>query len=156
MSLWVLLLGGAAALLLSAVGGWPVTAAVLRAAAHSQDSGDQPDAPAPSAAPAAPDAPAAAGRHLPQQPAVPEPAPGARDALRGGTWIGMLERLAITATLLAGYPSGIAFVLAVKGLGRYPELRDHPDVSERFVIGTFASMLWAVGVGIAARVLLAG
>ena len=71
----------------------------------------------------------------------------ARAALRGGTWIGILERVSITACLIAGYPAGIAFVIAVKGLGRYPELRENPGVSERFVIGTLASMLWAVAVG---------
>ena len=69
-------------------------------------------------------------------------------ALRGGTWIGFLERFAITGCLLAGYPSGIAFVVAIKGLGRYPELREHPVASERFVVGTLASMSWAAFVGV--------
>jgi hypothetical protein len=62
--------------------------------------------------------------------------------LRGGAWIGALERTAITATLLAGWPEGLAVVLAVKGLGRYPELRQ-PGAAERFIIGTFTSVLWA-------------
>ena len=43
--------------------------------------------------------------------------------LRGGAWVGYLERAAISATLLAGWPEGMALVLAVKGVGRYPELR---------------------------------
>jgi hypothetical protein len=41
-------------------------------------------------------------------------------------------------------------VLALKGLGRYSELRGQPGdaaasggVAERFIIGTFASVLWA-------------
>ena len=68
--------------------------------------------------------------------------------LRGGAWIGALERVAIFATLLAGWPEGLAVVLAVKGLGRYPELRAAEDgvrtgAAERFIIGTFASVLWA-------------
>jgi hypothetical protein len=67
--------------------------------------------------------------------------------LRGGTWIGLLERLAITGSLLAGYPEAVAVVVAVKGLGRYPELREHPVGSERFVVGTLASMIWAAAVG---------
>ncbi|MEV7971866.1 hypothetical protein [Cellulomonas sp. NPDC089187] len=73
----------------------------------------------------------------------------AGERLRGGTWIGILERLAVTGCLLVGQPGGVAVVVAVKGLGRYPELRagDTPGVSERFVIGTLASMLWAGGVG---------
>ena len=44
----------------------------------------------------------------------------------GGKWIGYLERSAIAAGIVAGYPEVVAVVLAVKGLGRYPELRaDH-------------------------------
>ena len=51
----------------------------------------------------------------------------------------------------AGRP-GLAIVLAVKGLGRYPELRSQEDTgaAERFIIGTFTSVLWAVAcVGVA-------
>lgn len=70
--------------------------------------------------------------------------------LRGGAWIGALERIAIYATLVAGWPEGLAVVLAVKGLGRYPELRAAEDgvrtgAAERFIIGTFSSVLWACG-----------
>jgi hypothetical protein len=66
--------------------------------------------------------------------------------LRGGAWIGALERLAVFVALVAGWPAGLAIVLAVKGLGRYPELRNQDDtgVAERFIIGTFTSVLWAV------------
>jgi hypothetical protein len=64
------------------------------------------------------------------------------EVLRGGAWIGALERAAMSATMLAGWPAGIPVVLAVKGLGRYPELR-HPGASERFIIGTLLSLLWA-------------
>jgi hypothetical protein len=72
----------------------------------------------------------------------------AGSVLRGGAWIGALERGAIYATLVAGWPEGVAVVLAVKGLGRYPELRAAEDgvrtgAAERFIIGTFASVLWA-------------
>ena len=67
--------------------------------------------------------------------------------LRGGAWIGALERLAIFAGLVANWPEAIAIVLAVKGLGRYPELRsgEKSAVAERFIIGTFVSVLWACG-----------
>ena len=63
--------------------------------------------------------------------------------LRGGAWIGYLERAAVAATVLAGWPEGVALVLAVKGVGRYSELRE-TNAPETFIIGTFASMLWAV------------
>jgi hypothetical protein len=75
---------------------------------------------------------------------------GASDVLRGGAWIGALERLAAYAALVAGWPEGLAVVLALKGLGRYPELKSpdgvhgHPAATERFIIGTFTSVLWAL------------
>lgn len=70
--------------------------------------------------------------------------------LRGGLMIGVLERTAVTVAILAGWPGGIAVVLAVKGLARYPELRE-PEASEQFIIGTFTSVLCSLavaGVGI--------
>jgi hypothetical protein len=79
----------------------------------------------------------------PQDPAI----------LRGGAWIGVLERAAVAATLLAGSGEGLVVVLAVKGLGRYAELRA-PAAAERFIVGTLASALWAaacVGVAILLR-----
>jgi hypothetical protein len=105
-------------------GGGPVTAAVLRLA-DSADNGR------------------ARGEH-------------AEQVLRGGAWIGAFERAAVFGSLVAGWPEGLAVVLALKGLGRYSELRadagppgaaataDAGGVAERFIIGTFASVLWAV------------
>lgn len=77
----------------------------------------------------------------------------AGEVLRGGALIGSLERAAIFASVVAGWPEGLAIVLAIKGLARYPELRspDQPAavtpqaVAERFIIGTFTSVLWSVG-----------
>lgn len=68
-----------------------------------------------------------------------------RTVLRGGAWIGALERLGIVASLLAGWPEGLAVILAVKGLARYPELKtgQSSGAAERFIIGTFASIGWA-------------
>ena len=86
---------------------------------------------------------------LVDRPATPE-GPGrvveAAEILRGGAWIGSLERAAIYATLVAGWPEGVAVVLGLKGLGRYQELRGDPvtGTAERFIIGTFSSVLWAV------------
>jgi hypothetical protein len=71
------------------------------------------------------------------------------EVLRGGTWIGVLERTAIAVTVLAGFEEGLAVLIAVKGLGRFNELKA-PVASERFIIGTLASGLWALGcVGVA-------
>lgn len=88
------------------------------------------------------------------------PRPGgvrsAADVLRGGAWIGALERVAVFTALVSGWPEGIALTLALKGLGRYPELRneEHSGIAERFLIGTFTSVLWACAwAGIALVVL---
>lgn len=64
--------------------------------------------------------------------------------LRGGLWIGLLERTAIVASLWASWPEGIAVVLAVKGLGRFAELKNH-QAAEQFILGTFSSGLVATG-----------
>lgn len=115
-----LIVCAALALATSAVGGGPLTVAVLRmASAHTAP--------------------------RPREPGRPDPTPP-EDLLRGGAWIGVLERIAVTAALIAGWPEGLAVVLAVKGLARYPELRSPgAGASERFIIGTFTSVLWASG-----------
>lgn len=69
----------------------------------------------------------------------------AGEVLRGGAWIGALERGSVFVAILSGWPEGAAVTLALKGLGRYPELRtETPGAAERFIIGTFSSVLWAV------------
>lgn len=130
MSEWAMLGIGVLAVMVGTLGGGPLTVAVLRWASRSDDAGT----------------------------AEGDTQPGATrgTSLRGGTWIGLLERAAVTACLAAGYPAGIAVVVAVKGLGRYPELREHPDSSERFVIGTLTSLIWAAAVGALARHLITG
>jgi hypothetical protein len=71
------------------------------------------------------------------------------EILRGGAWIGVLERAAVASTLLAGSAEGLVVLAAVKGLGRYAELRT-PAAAERFILGTLASALWAAAcVGVA-------
>jgi hypothetical protein len=139
----------AGALLVSALLGWLITGGVLRLADRAGRRRPAVD-PSTVAREVGPDGAVVL-------PAVPGPdSPHARARLRGGTWIGVLERLAVTGTLLAGEPGGIAVVVAVKGLGRYPELRngDDPAVSERFVIGTLTSLLWSAAIGLAGRWLL--
>jgi hypothetical protein len=76
----------------------------------------------------------------------------AASVLRGGAWIGGFERAGVFAALVSGWPEGIAVVLGLKGLGRYSELKaEGPSaapaqggVAERFIIGTFCSVSWAV------------
>ncbi len=76
--------------------------------------------------------------------------------LRGGAIIGVLERFAVCLAILAGQPVAIAYVVAIKGLGRFAELKATPVAAERFIIGTLTSMLWAAGVAAVVKVLVLG
>jgi hypothetical protein len=76
--------------------------------------------------------------------------------LRGGAIIGVLERFAVCLAILAGQPVAIAYVVAIKGLGRFAELKATPVAAERFIIGTLTSMLWAAGVAALTKVLVFG
>lgn len=172
-ALWISL-----ALLVAGFAGWPVTALVFklartiddrsesRAAAGEvlPDSASQDDAaadstvdgeitlpPSPPTVPAA----AAAGTGETGAAAPPVPGPGTR-ILRGGAIIGVLERLAVCLAILAGQPVAIAYVVAIKGLGRFAELKETPVAAERFIIGTLTSMLWAAGIAALAKVLFLG
>jgi F0F1-type ATP synthase membrane subunit c/vacuolar-type H+-ATPase subunit K len=125
------------ALLVSSIVGTFVVALVLRAASRSADAGVRPGSAAANDGTPPADAAVSDG---------PE-GPRARAVLRGGRWIGLLERLAVTGCIVAGFPSGVAVIVAIKGLGRYPELRENPGASERFVVGTLASLVWAALLG---------
>ncbi|MCK3770418.1 hypothetical protein MZK47_12125 [Microbacterium aerolatum] len=77
----------------------------------------------------------------------------ARTLMRGGTVIGYLERLAAVIAIAVGFPEAVAAVIAVKGIGRFPELAE-PEARERFIIGTVASLLWAGVIGAIVRLTL--
>ena len=68
--------------------------------------------------------------------------PAVHEVLRGGLTIGFLERFAVAGAILLGFPEAIAVVVAIKGVGRFTEL-SAPESRERFIIGTFASLIWA-------------
>ena len=68
------------------------------------------------------------------------------EVLRGGTVIGVFERVAATATIMAGFPEAIAVIVAIKSVGRFTEL-DVAEVRERFIIGTLVSLVWAAACG---------
>lgn len=128
--LWVLLTLVAAAGL-----GWPVTTGIL-SLARTVDARES----------------EASGEESEEAPAAdPETA---RRVLRGGLVIGLLERLAVAVAILTDQPVAIAYIVAVKGLGRYAELRESPAASERFIIGTLASLLWAAACAVLARLFL--
>lgn len=146
--LWVVL-GLAAA----AVGGWPLTTGVLKVARAVEAARPGPDPAHDPAADQVRELSGAAGLRVPPLPPRP-PVPAGPVILRGGLVIGFLERLAVAAAVLADEPVAIAYVVAIKGLGRYAELKETPAAAERFIIGTLTSMLWAVGVAAAVRMAL--
>ena len=68
-----------------------------------------------------------------------------KTVLRGGAWIGALERVGLFGTLVAGWPEGVVAIVAIKAFARYPELKTGQATGaiERFIIGTFTSLGWA-------------
>ena len=79
----------------------------------------------------------------------PEPT-GAEDVevLRGGLWIGIVERALIAGAIVLGRPELMAVVIAVKGLGRFAEIKSSAAAGERFIIGTFVSIALASLLGV--------
>ncbi|WP_104137274.1 hypothetical protein [Arthrobacter sp. ZGTC131] len=167
-ALWI-----AAALLTAGFVGWPVTALVFRLARTIDDKADA------VAGGDAADDPSADVTVDPEKlhPEKVEPAKAGHGntvngditvggettaavptvrILRGGAIIGVLERLAVCLAILTGQPVAIAYVVAIKGLGRFAELKETPVAAERFIIGTLASMLWAAGVAAFTKVVLLG
>lgn len=82
------------------------------------------------------------------------PALEGEETLKGGRWLGPLERIFLLALALAGDLTAAAIVIAAKGVLRLPEIRTARDekkgssdvVTEYFLVGTFVSWLLAVGV----------
>lgn len=119
---------------LAIAGGAPVVRGVLRLAdrrqrtAHAATTDDTADAA--DAADAAP------------RDASPT-ADDAAEVLRGGATIGYLERAAVVAAVLLARWEILAVLVAVKSVGRFRDLDAGHHVTERFIIGTLASLLWA-------------
>jgi len=169
-ALWITL-----AMLTAGFVGWPVTALVFRLARTIDDRADAGDSSSAAGAAgedaaedrsadsttdaeiqAAPDAaPHAVPNAVPDAAAPTESVETVSSAriLRGGAIIGVLERLAVCLAILTGQPVAIAYVVAIKGLGRFAELKETPVAAERFIIGTLASMLWAAGVAALVKIL---
>jgi hypothetical protein len=83
------------------------------------------------------------------------------EALKGGRWLGALERLLVAGVVLAGEPTGAAVVIAAKSIIRIPEVTGSQRastttraVTEYFLIGTLSSLLTATAL--AALVLASG
>lgn len=70
------------------------------------------------------------------------------EVLRGGMWIGIIERALVAGAIVLGRPELMAVVVAVKGLGRFAEIKSSAAAGERFIIGTFVSIAIASLVGV--------
>lgn len=112
-----------------------------------------PDVAAPAIPPAAPHSPRRWWARA--RPAPPSPAPSRFTELKGGRFIGPLERVFLLALALTGQFTAVAAVIAAKGIVRFPEIsKDDTGGSkaEYFLVGSFAS--WALVVVVATLVAL--
>jgi len=164
------------ALLVAGFAGWPVTALVFRLARTIDDKADAATKPGQDASAQDPSADVtvdtvseapwagtgqtvdgeltAGGGQPPSDAPQPAPTLPAQRILRGGAIIGVLERLGVCVAILTGQPVAIAYIVAIKGLGRFAELKETPVAAERFIIGTLTSMLWAAGTAAVIKVVL--
>jgi hypothetical protein len=63
---------------------------------------------------------------------------------RGGWLIGQLERGLIMVLILTGQAAGIGFLIAAKSVLRFSDTKDDRKISEYVIIGTLASVAWAI------------
>lgn len=159
-ALWI-----AAALLTAGFVGWPVTALVFKLARTIDDRADAITGAADNADDPSADVTVDRANTVDLEntvdgnitvPGESSAEPPTTRILRGGAIIGVLERLAVCLAILAGQPVAIAYVVAIKGLGRFAELKETPVAAERFIIGTLSSMLWAAGVAAYVKVVILG
>lgn len=73
--------------------------------------------------------------------------------LARGRLIGILERALVLTLVLLGQYGALGFVVAAKALARFRGLDDR-DFAEYFLIGTLASLLHAVVVGVGLQLVL--
>ena len=146
------------------VPGW-INAPVLPAMPSIQDESTQESAAQPDAAdPGSEDAANSAGDEeapltpssLPIIAAQDNPGDDKGPALRGGRWIGPLERLLIIVLAGADAQVAIAAVVAAKGVIRFPEISQDSsgEKAEEFLIGSVSSWILAALVAMFIRVTL--
>lgn len=61
---------------------------------------------------------------------------------KAGRYIGILERLIVSVSILIGRFEIIGFLIAAKSIIRHPE-KGNKEFAEYFLIGTFTSFIWA-------------
>ncbi|WP_108263261.1 hypothetical protein [Mangrovicoccus ximenensis] len=73
-----------------------------------------------------------------------------------GAVIGQMERGLAFASVLTGNVAGIAVLVAAKSILRFSDAQKSRKIAEYVIIGTMASVGWAVLTGIATRMLVLG
>jgi len=72
--------------------------------------------------------------------------------------IGLIERALIFIAVLLRIEALVGFVVAAKAILRFPEIREpgHQALAEYYLVGSLASVLWAVVIGVLTRWALTG
>nr|WP_306133403.1 DUF3307 domain-containing protein [Roseivivax marinus] len=71
-----------------------------------------------------------------------------------GARIGELERLLTYALVVTGNTTGVAFLVAAKSILRFDATRDDRASAEYIIVGTLASIAWALGAAFLAILLI--
>jgi hypothetical protein len=76
---------------------------------------------------------------------------------QAGKWIGMLERFIVFLAVIGRAESLIGFVIAAKAVLRLPEAREAHSrkLAEYYLVGSLASLAWALVVAFGVRMLVA-
>lgn len=77
-----------------------------------------------------------------------------RGMVDAGRMIGQLERALIFLLIMVEQPAGIGFLIAAKSILRFDTTREDHKTSEYVIIGTLASVTWALLTSYATRGLL--
>lgn len=128
--------------LLAAVAGLPVTSGVLRLAAREDGAGEN-------------DLGELEGEDSAEEstedsaePNVPDPTPTASTGvMRGGLMIGVLERALAAAAVALGRGEVLAVIIAVKGLGRIPELKNSRAAGSGSLLAPSRRWAWGALLG---------
>lgn len=72
----------------------------------------------------------------------------------GGRMIGLLERGLIFALILTDQASGVGYLVAAKSVLRFGAVSNEGKLSEYVIIGTLASVFWAIAVAAGTSALL--
>jgi hypothetical protein len=76
-----------------------------------------------------------------------------RSLKNAGRWIGLLERTLVYGALCAGRPDAVLIVVTIKSIARFPQFKTEA-FAEYYLVGTLLSLLAALTLGAAVRVLL--